>query len=381
MLSLIAVTMLLLIVDVGNAASDKIKAQHIADHAAGAAGVIAARDLNFKAVTNRAMLANEVVIGQVIGLVSWYEMARTTSNNIALVSGWIPYVNAVTINLSRALTQLRVPVTQGAEAVVRFQQLVLQTLQTSQWAFHQASWSTTLSTLIKVVEENDSDFELALLNHQTLLNLNYLWFQFQRRSVPAGSETYTQLASSSRDPFSVERTYRWFNLLVARAEKAGGSEISTNSNRVVWQSIDSLGLHVRTLFGRQETPVGYGGSFLHQRIPLMSSSGFGRSFRINRRSSSMASRYAFRLHAGHRVPEQYRLHKNENPPAITIAVRKRKDEATYLGAVSRYQLHFTRPVRFWPGNRGESANLFNALWESAPVHIPAWERELLLWQV
>ncbi len=55
----------------GKLTSDKMQVQNAADAAAYSAMVIEARDLNFAAYMNRAIVANEVAIGQLVGLASW----------------------------------------------------------------------------------------------------------------------------------------------------------------------------------------------------------------------------------------------------------------------------------------------------------------------
>ncbi len=56
---------------------DKIKVQNAADAVAYSSAVLEARHLNFVAYTNRAMIANEVAIGQTIGLVTWLQKCAT----------------------------------------------------------------------------------------------------------------------------------------------------------------------------------------------------------------------------------------------------------------------------------------------------------------
>ena len=55
----------------GRLTSDKMEMQNAADALAYSVSTVEARDLNFAAYTNRAMVANEVAIGQAIGMASW----------------------------------------------------------------------------------------------------------------------------------------------------------------------------------------------------------------------------------------------------------------------------------------------------------------------
>ena len=55
----------------GKITSEKMQVQNAADAAAYSVSITEARDLNFMAYTNRAMVANEVAIGQMVGMASW----------------------------------------------------------------------------------------------------------------------------------------------------------------------------------------------------------------------------------------------------------------------------------------------------------------------
>ena len=55
----------------GKITSDKMELQNAADAAAYSVSVVEARDLNFASYMNRAIVANEVAVGQMVGLASW----------------------------------------------------------------------------------------------------------------------------------------------------------------------------------------------------------------------------------------------------------------------------------------------------------------------
>ena len=55
----------------GKITSEKMQVQNAADAAAYSVSITEARDLNFMSYTNRSMVANEVAIGQLVGMASW----------------------------------------------------------------------------------------------------------------------------------------------------------------------------------------------------------------------------------------------------------------------------------------------------------------------
>lgn len=61
----------------GRITSDKMEMQNAADAIAYSISVTEARDLNFAAYINRAMVANEVAIGQLLGLASWAQLVTS----------------------------------------------------------------------------------------------------------------------------------------------------------------------------------------------------------------------------------------------------------------------------------------------------------------
>ena len=68
----------------GKLTSDKIALQNAADAAAYSVSVVEARDLNFASYMNRAIVANEVAVGQMVGLASWAIHWRSFGDYLSL---------------------------------------------------------------------------------------------------------------------------------------------------------------------------------------------------------------------------------------------------------------------------------------------------------
>ncbi|MCH8502082.1 MAG: hypothetical protein LAT77_09250 [Aliidiomarina sp.] len=372
----------LLIVERTEQLQRRTAANQVAEYAAESVAVIAARDLNFKAITNRAMLANEVVIGQLLGVYTWYDMARDSSEQIALYSAWIPYVNAVTRSLYQVLQRMRGTVQIGVRGLLVAQQGILELLQQAQWVFHQASWLSTLATAHHVVASNDERLQLHLLNHQTLLDIDGLWLRFQERTVAtADHDDYVRMVQESQDPFSQRRTYRWFDLGLMHGRKAGGSDVKRLQQRIEWQSVDTLSIHQDLLLRGSESWLGGGSAFFSQRLPSRGrTAGFGESYRYNRRASQRAGRLGSMMGSGHPIPRFYRLKAEQTAPQITLVLRSKPDatDSAVWGA-GRAEIYFSRPQDWWPrrDQRSEPANLHNALWQVRVKAIPFWQLELL----
>ncbi|MEA5667931.1 pilus assembly protein TadG-related protein, partial [Stenotrophomonas sp. MH1] len=84
--------------DTGQTVNKKVELVNAADAAAYSVAVQQARALNFAAYSNRARVANEVAVAQVIGLYSWMNQFHTTTivlEKVMSVLAKIPYVGPI----------------------------------------------------------------------------------------------------------------------------------------------------------------------------------------------------------------------------------------------------------------------------------------------
>ena len=95
--ALVFVTIVMLVVmlalvtmySMGQLTTAKMKLQNTADAAAYSAALAQARDYNFTAYTNRAMIANQVVIAQLVGLTSWARNYNDTFQTLVPQVEWM----------------------------------------------------------------------------------------------------------------------------------------------------------------------------------------------------------------------------------------------------------------------------------------------------
>lgn len=277
-----------------NLSNEKTRLQNTADAVAYSVATIEARDLNFKSYTNRAMVANQVAIAQTIGLVSWTRWLDRTSENLALVTSWIPYANAVTRIIARVANALGQVVERAAPAAVTGLDTLITLLTNSQRAMHIATLAVAADTVREVSRANDPSIQTGLSFSNAALFADYTrkHNRFSRafrpdtvRSARRNSEPYREhfarveefreITMESRDGFSSRRTYRWFslNLFVVQfaMRRAGGTDLTGQSSRHrygSWIAMDTMSWHTRTrgcgTFGtrwcrwRETIPVGWG---------------------------------------------------------------------------------------------------------------------------
>src|SRR5690554_2574179 len=200
--------------------------QLTADLATESFAVIASRDLNYKAITNRAMLANSIAIAQLVGLQSYTAMITQTTQNTALITSWVPYLNAVMARISQMMRSLQRTLTTTISNLINLERILIQLLSQSQLLFHAAASATALQTAQHIVTSADDSLEIVFLNHATLPEFSYLWLMYQNRQSNSGQ--FINMAQFSRDGFSKRRSYTWFSVgagVTARLEKWGGTEI------------------------------------------------------------------------------------------------------------------------------------------------------------
>lgn len=100
----------------GQVAVNKQRLSDAADSAAYSGLVWQARAMNFQAYTNRAMIANDVTIGQAVSLNSWSNYGAVATGNLADALGWIPFMGVIVQSIAlvmEVVSQVIDPLTQG----------------------------------------------------------------------------------------------------------------------------------------------------------------------------------------------------------------------------------------------------------------------------
>src|SRR5690606_20488002 len=78
----------------GQLVNDKMRLTNAADAAAFSAAQWQARALNYQSYLNRAIVANEVAIAQLVSLRSWSAYVDRVTTNIDQITTFVPYLNA-----------------------------------------------------------------------------------------------------------------------------------------------------------------------------------------------------------------------------------------------------------------------------------------------
>jgi len=253
---------LLTMYSMGQLATSKMKLQNTADAAAYSAAVAQARDYNFSAYTNRAMIANQVVIAQIVGLTSW---ARNYENTFATLTPQVEWMAQGVVARFMWSLPIRVlrPASRGLKRVmdsigpitVKALGIMIDVLGYGQMVYHYGTALTVAQTLgadakfsdvindltgidlsplfglitfgntYDVVKLNDPNANLSLLGLAAFAYNTYEWFGFTNEkdpTLPKGGSTTTnkkndgpnsqrlaKVVTSSMDGFYDKRTRPW----------------------------------------------------------------------------------------------------------------------------------------------------------------------------
>jgi hypothetical protein len=102
----------------GQTTTEKTRLVNAADAAAYSGGVFVARNLNFLAYTNRAMIANHVAIGHFISYVSWVRYVEKSIDRLEDYTRYIPYAGAAVAAAERVMEYVKLGTEEVAPLLV-----------------------------------------------------------------------------------------------------------------------------------------------------------------------------------------------------------------------------------------------------------------------
>lgn len=289
--------------DTGQTVNKKIELVNAADAAAYSVAVQEARALNYAAYANRARVANEVAIAQVIGLYSWMNQFHTTSivlEKVMSVLAKIPYVGPI----FQALSSVFKAIGQALKGIRRAYHGVAQAAVTALDMLNGALATSSRAILVGVaridgilvardiVKRNSADAALSAVGTGVLgaqlLSANNSFLQSYRipRSRAGGgsagsaqdrkgADRFRNVVMQSRDPFSWSRSDHDLNLFLIKFNQSGGTDMVDYDR---WVAADAMGLEISLPWPLDDIniPLGWGGAQAVERYNQQRfMSGFG----------------------------------------------------------------------------------------------------------
>jgi hypothetical protein len=406
----------------GQLVQEKIRLTNTADAVAYSAGVYEARVLNYDAYTNRAIIANEIAIGQAVGLASWAKYMGTSAATIGPYLYLIPYVGSLLADLMDYIETIMDYVSLALSYVIPMHDAAIQALMVPQYAMQAPTNAVALlnrkPVMYYVAKTHDPDAKVDLIP----LGDNFLGFT--ERYTDEKRTRMGQVVSDGRDAFLKSRNWN-FGLVIlctgVELRKRGGTELIDLTEG--WKSMDTLSAHAYSLkiswsgikCKHSETPIGYGTAFSTDDLDDDDYSYAG-SRSTNPSASDKADSdegiangfdpapFSF---GGGAIPAFHELSesalKQDDPRTqITIRVTKSSGKQRYSGgnsiikpsgsldlyqgkhanglsaAIARAEVYFERPDGPSPifSGKAEKGSLFNPYWQVRLVPVSAAERAL-----
>ena len=268
----------------GRLTSEKMQIQNGADAAAFGASVLEARSLNFAAYTNRAMVANEVAIGQLVGLLSFADELKTSRKYAAVyaailegIAAAFPPAAGILIPIAEGITTIGNVLGSAGDTLgglfnkimppfIKVLSVINKVYSTSQKIYHGVTYALIFENIDKSLQNNIvipeggrgpvlSPFGfVAMLGH-----IPSSWSGLTRihsaedDDKQKGIQRLAATVRAARDPFSsgedspLNRDWR-FNLVrnfrivkfTYGADSAGGSELRATDKTYAWTAADGL---------------------------------------------------------------------------------------------------------------------------------------------
>lgn len=419
--------MLFFVFNTGQLTAEKTKLVNTADAVAYSAGVMHARALNFDAYTNRALMANEVLIAQSVSIASWSRHVVIHTQNVHPLLCRTYYSRPVALTLleyipvcyllslpaaTSTASSINSAVQAAAQATVSLSELAKSTLKGAQSSMA-ATFIPSRTTLLEQVARANYPGQGAVHVDKLPLTDHFTSFEgkpFIRAYSGAARTRFKEavVEAAYKDPFVAERSWTSDNhracISGSKAEyrRRGGTEMNGLDE---WRAEDTASLHEFTwnfhglrkpTCDDEETELGYASRAAAKGRPSRTSGGYGESPRDNPDASAAAGSNSAWNYSG--LPTYYELSEPAlaaiagGAPRLRFAVRLTRGRevlrtsegtspvkpmgrltagATHLkneviAAVATSEVFFRRPEARADG-KSELASLFNPYWETRLV--------------
>lgn len=416
---------LIFLFNVGQLTAEKTKLVNTADAVAYSAGIMHARALNFDAYTNRALMANEVMIAQAVSIASWSSHVVKHTQNVTPLGCYTYYSIPVALvlvdyvpvcyllslygaepsaqgvdNAAQAAAQATVAASEAAKAI-------LQAAQTNM----AATFLPARKTLMQQVADANYIGDGAVHVDTIPITDNFSLFDGEPFIHPYSGADRTRfkdavVEAAKRDAFIKQRSWTSANNFPcivgnkAAFRRRGGTELIDFDE---WKAMDTASLHewswhMHGLFhlptcDESEMPLGYGTQAAANGPPDDSSANYGSSRSDNPGASGSASstdwhysglptfydlsvpalaytstapnprlKFAIRLT---RAKDQLKTSDGTSgvKPSGRLAIIDGKPASDVLAAVATSEVYFERPAGRDDG-KTELASLFNPYWQA-----------------
>ena len=365
---LIIAALFYFMVNTGQAVTEKMRVTNAADAAAYSAGVIEARALNYDAYLNRAMVANQMAIAQMVSFASWIDYFATAADNIGSTSGDINWFMAPDPRIiplegafagsafvaayfgGRTVSDYAAYVIDGAGAIITAHDVAGQALALSQRLvqLNLTAGVRQRDVANKVAKAMDPSMkaEVVLVSHG--------FDTFTKNYAGDDRARFADVAVRSRDQFTRERnwTINGFDIPLVRRDpslkKRGGTDLIGFDE---WRGVDTLELHGRRFgcgrFGLSwcddiRKPIGWGGIFVETSGSDRGAGHHGNAYKENANtasnSDSVMRQPDYAYFTGIPTSQEIADTSSRSEPSTGITIRVWKKQADTLTSGGAAQL-------------------------------------------
>lgn len=397
----------LVVFSVGQVVNDKVRLVNAADAAAFSAAQWQARSLNYQAYLNRAIVANEVAIAQMVSLRSWSRYMDRTISNASRIGSFVPPMAATLQSLERGWDAVDRAIAGIAPLEGVLSRWNVDVLTNAQAIAHQQGTIAAAELVAQVAALQEPRAEVYEATRLLQVRNAAQWqHRFTARMQRGGGDLrrYSQLLMDSRDGFSA-----WRSADLApegsplQVSRRGGTDLI---GAYAWRGIDTLSAHIDLGILAQEIPLGWGAAE-QRHLPMTQQGIHGNSSRRNSRASRLARRELAPVQAYRGLPEIRDVvqpaRQDERRVTYSVALRMpqtRIDTAerllvphglwgaaaeperfaanfssSALHALGSAEVYFRRPEGRADGRR-EFASLFSPYWQAHLATTPDSDRQL-----
>lgn len=428
---LFGVLVAIAVFNTGQGTSEKTRLVNAADAAAYSAAVWEARTLNFQAYANRAMVANQVAIAQVISFVSWTQYAERLAiqiDEVAKYFEWIPYIGPIikeiTATIRDIMSEVADIVVDVAEVGVQILDGLIDGLSAAEKVAHYAGASVARQIMDEVVKRNDPDYRLTSVSDIFWATHWDEWSDFTSTYDDEDSDELSRqeaVIMASRDGWTQGRNW----------DMPDGQKIYMSSTErfvikkrgetrhidlVEWKAKDTVSSHLEVFTCKKgkcrwvpmEEPFGWGGAYSSEEGDQDQSDYWSENREAEKCLEQSSCSYNldrsnedFVEVDGYSGLRAYRdmadLSEDNKDPRLAITVEVAKDGAKVrtarqigigagqfrldddftkkneMAALSKAEVYFKRPVDRADGKE-EYGNLFNPYWHARLVPVGRTER-------
>jgi len=281
-----------LVFNTNQTTSEKMRLTNASDAAVYSGMIWQARALNFHGYTNRAMVANQVAIAQIISFVSWSRYLRIGARNLNIAIGWFPPATAFTNAFYQIALQINNYMAQFSSYAVQGLDMLLDVLSWSQEMVHYAAIGAMVDVVREVIRLNDPTYEVTTTGGLAIAQSTFAWVNdfSEVYDHNKGLNRKADLIMRSRDGWTSNRGWTaGFNVSFAgvgaglEIVKAGDTRLladgdmdSTSDSDAEWEwkAKDTLSFHLTWTCWKKKSWGGGRWGTCNQEVPL----GWGAAF-------------------------------------------------------------------------------------------------------